>query len=90
MRIERHEKSHIVQLDDGSRWRIWPGDLGMTLGWKPDTKLSVIGIDDQFCSHALVDHAEGTRVRVISADEHWHPTEVARSMMPKPDAGDDR
>ena len=25
MRIAKHEKSHIVELEDGSAWRIWPG-----------------------------------------------------------------
>jgi hypothetical protein len=31
MRIRKHEESHIVELEDGSEWRIWPGDLGETL-----------------------------------------------------------
>ncbi len=31
MRIKRHEKSYIVELEDGSEWRIWPGDLVATL-----------------------------------------------------------
>ena len=31
MRIKKHEKSYIVELEDGSAWRIWPGDLVTTL-----------------------------------------------------------
>jgi hypothetical protein len=67
MLIKRHDKSYIVEMEDGSRWRIWPGDLATTLKWTPSTQLSVLEIDDQFCTHALVDQADGTRVRVIAA-----------------------
>jgi hypothetical protein len=28
-RIKLHAKSHIVELTDGSKWRIWPGDAGV-------------------------------------------------------------
>jgi hypothetical protein len=31
MQIEKHEKSYIVKLEDGSSWRIWPGDIALTL-----------------------------------------------------------
>ena len=33
MQIEKHDKSYIVKLEDGSSWRIWPGDIALTLGW---------------------------------------------------------
>jgi len=26
MRIKQHDRSHIVELSDGSAWRIWPGE----------------------------------------------------------------
>jgi hypothetical protein len=32
MQIEKHDKSYIVKLEDGSSWRIWPGDIALTLG----------------------------------------------------------
>ena len=31
MRIKKHDKSYIVELEDGSAWRIWPGDLVASL-----------------------------------------------------------
>jgi len=31
MLIKKHEKSDIVELGDGSLWRIWPGDIALTL-----------------------------------------------------------
>ena len=31
MKIRSHSESHIVELDDGSRWRIFPGDLDLPL-----------------------------------------------------------
>ena len=30
MRIKKREKSHIVELEDGSGWHIWPGDIAAT------------------------------------------------------------
>jgi hypothetical protein len=42
MKIKSHSESHIVELDDGSRWQIFPGDLDLTLNWKPETALSVV------------------------------------------------
>ena len=33
MQIKKHDKSHIVKLEDGSSWRIWPGDIALTLRW---------------------------------------------------------
>ena len=41
------------------------------------TQLTVTEIEDEFCTHALIDQAEGTRVRVIAATEHWPPEVVA-------------
>jgi len=53
MLIVKHDKSHIVDLEDGSRWRIWPGDIAATLQWLPTTELEVLAIDHEFCTHAL-------------------------------------
>jgi hypothetical protein len=74
MRIRSHSESHIVELDDDSRWQIFPGDLGLTLDWKPETELSVVPLDDEVCSHALIG-ANG-KVRVIPAGERWPIREV--------------
>ena len=38
MRIKKHDKSYIVEFEDGSTWRIWPGDLVATLFWIPSTR----------------------------------------------------
>jgi hypothetical protein len=35
MRIKQHDKSYIVELEDRSKWRIWPGDIAVTLQWLP-------------------------------------------------------
>jgi hypothetical protein len=77
MRIATHDKCHIVELEDGSRWRIWPGDVAATLQWMPTTELQVVGIDDECCSHVLVSETDGTQVKVISADRDW-PVETVR------------
>ena len=71
MLIKKHDKSDIVELEDGSLWRIWPGDVALTLNWLPTTDLLISEIADEFCSHALIDQTDGSRVRVIEANEDW-------------------
>ncbi len=66
-RIKSHAKSHIVELTDGSKWRIWPGDLAATLGWTSEAEIETLPIDDKFCSHVLIERSKGSRVRAIDA-----------------------
>ena len=78
--IVRHDKSDVVELSDGSRWRIWPEDLRNALGWQPATALRVVEIDHQFCSHALVNPADKSRTRAIAAHRAWPVEEVRKSL----------
>ncbi|WMT73500.1 hypothetical protein [Bradyrhizobium sp. Ash2021] len=78
MKIRSHSESHLVELDDGSRWQIFPGDLDITLNWKPETELSVVTVDDEVSSHALV--GGGGKVRVIREDETWPVREVKSAL----------
>jgi hypothetical protein len=80
MLIKKHDKCHIVELEDGSRWRIWPGDIAVTLQWLPTTELRVSEISDEFCSHTLLDEKDGSRVRVIEASTDWPVAQVRRSL----------
>jgi hypothetical protein len=80
MQITRLDKSYIVELEDGSRWRIWPGDIPTTLQWLLTTELEVLAIGDEFCSHALVDQTDGSRVGVIKADGDWPAEQVQRHL----------
>jgi integrase len=80
MLIRKHDTSHIVELEDGSRWRIWPGDLAATLQWSSTTDLAVSEIDDELCSHILSDQTGGSRVRAIDAREAWPVEQVRRSL----------
>jgi hypothetical protein len=70
----------MVELEDGSNWRIWPGDIATTLQWLPTTVLQVTEIDDEFCSHALIDQTEGSRVRAIKANKDWPVKQVQKSL----------
>jgi hypothetical protein len=79
MRIKKHEKSHIVKLEDDSSWRIWPGDVALTLRWLPTTVVHVLAIEDEFCSHALIDRRGGSQVRVIKESEDWPVQQVRQS-----------
>jgi hypothetical protein len=78
--IVRHDTSDIVQLSDGSRWRIWLGDVAATLQWYPTTELEIEPVEDELCSHVLINRANGSRVRVIDEGSNWPPEEVQRSL----------
>ena len=80
MLISRHDKRHIVELEDGARWRIWPGDIAATLKWLPTTELQVLASDHEFCSHVLINQSDGSRVGVIQADADWPAEQVRRHL----------
>jgi hypothetical protein len=83
MRIVRHDKCHVVELADGSRWRIWPADFTDTLQWLPTSEIDVIkaaGVSETLCSHMLVNRSDGSRVRVVDADTRW-PIETVREVL---------
>jgi hypothetical protein len=71
MKIRSQSKSHIVELNDGSRWKIFPGDLDIPLKWEPETDLRVEQIDDD---------TDGSRVRVIPATEEWPVGQVKQAL----------
>jgi hypothetical protein len=76
VRIRQHAESHIVELDDGTSWRVFPGDLDVTLNWRPDTDLKLVHIDDEISSHALISTNDNSRVRVLPTAENWPVKEV--------------
>jgi hypothetical protein len=76
MKILQHPESHLVKLDDGSVWQIFPGDLDLTLSWLPTTELRVFEINDEVASHALVNCDDGTRARVLALGERWPAAKV--------------
>jgi hypothetical protein len=80
MRITKHEKSYIVELSDGSAWRIWPADMAGTLQRLPTTEIDVKKIDDEICSHALINRSDGSQVRVIKANREWPLGDSLRSL----------
>lgn len=69
MKIRSHSESHIVELEDGSRWQIFPGDLDLTLDWKPETELTVVEAEDEVATHELL--GGGRKVRVRPVGESW-------------------
>jgi hypothetical protein len=76
MKIRAHSESHLVELDDGSRWRIFPGDLDVTLNWQPHDELKLVRVDDDASSHALISQSDNSSVRVLPADEEWSVKDV--------------
>lgn len=80
MKIRAHAESHVVELDDGSQWQIYPGDLATTLSWKPETDLQLEPSGDRVSSHVLVNAADQSRVRVIAASETWPDGEVKKAL----------
>ncbi len=81
MKIRTHSESHVVELDDGSQWQIFPGDLDLTLSWKPETDLTLERIgDDAVSSHVLVNTTDNSRVRVMATGERWPAAEVRNAL----------
>ena len=76
MKIRAHLESHIVELDDGSTWRIYPGDLDVTLNWQPADELKLVRIDNDASSHALISSSDNSKVRVLPADQQWSVRDV--------------
>jgi hypothetical protein len=80
MKIRKHSESHLVELDDGSKWQIFPGDVDVTLNWQPDTELNLVRIANDASSHALVSESDNSRVRVLPQDENWPVKEVKNTL----------
>ena len=78
MKIRSHSESHLVELDDGSKWKIFPGDLDITLHWGPDTDVRVEQVGEEISSHVLVSAADKHRVRAIPATKEWPVREVKK------------
>ncbi len=80
MKIRSHSESHLVELDDGSKWQIFPGDLDVTLNWKPTTELKLVRIYDPVSSHALVSRNDNSTVRVLPVGDKW-PVDQVRTVL---------
>jgi hypothetical protein len=80
MKIRAHAESHVVELDDGSQWQIYPGDLATTLSWNPETDLHLEPSGDRVSSHVLMNGTDQSRVRVIGAGEIWLAGEVKKAL----------
>ena len=78
MRIRSHSESHLVELDDCSNWKIFPGDLDITLHWGPDTDVRVEQGGEEISSHVFVSAADKHRVRAIPAKQEWPVREVKK------------
>ena len=76
MKILEHSESHIVKLDDGSTWQIFPGHIDYTLSWMPTTELRLFEVNDDVASHALINSDDGTHVRVRPQGERWPAAKV--------------
>ena len=80
MRVKKHEKSYIVELEDGSAWRIWPADLAKTVHRMPSARLAIDVIEDEHWTHVLIDRLHGICIRVIEA-AGWAPQEIEASLV---------
>ena len=53
-----------------------PGDLDVTIDWRPDTELRLVHIDNEINSRALINGGENSSVRVIPAADNWSGKDV--------------
>ena len=80
--ISRHDTVDVVELRDGTRWRIWPADVPATLRWLPTTELEIAQSSDELWTHVLINREDKSRVRVIAANETW-PVQAVRRVLEK-------
>jgi hypothetical protein len=78
MKILEHPESHIVKLNDGSTWQIFPGDIDHTLKWLPTTELRLFEVNDEVATHALINSDDGSRVRVRAQGERWPASKIRK------------
>jgi hypothetical protein len=78
MKILEHSESHIVKMQDGSAWQIFPGDVDQTLAWLPTSELRLFEINDDIATHAFINIDDGTRVRVRALGEPWPEARTKR------------
>jgi hypothetical protein len=69
--LKTHSESHLVELDDGSRWKIFLGDLDVTLNWSPETEFKLVLIKDEISSHAMISLDDNSRVRILAESDSW-------------------
>lgn len=58
-----YRKPHRLTLAD------LPGDVDVTLDWRPETDVTLLPVEDDVCSHMLV--SESAPVRVIEVGQPW-------------------
>ena len=78
IKIVAHPESHIVKLDDGSTWQIFPGDIDHTLAWLPTTELRLFEMNDEIASHALINCVTGPACVRAPMEKNG----LARKLMP--------
>lgn len=78
--IKRHDTSDVVELSDGSTWRIWPADVAATLAWLPTTRIKVVAVEHMLCSHVLVSQADGMKVKAKDGCDPWPARPVRRAL----------
>ena len=76
MLVENHHTGEIVQLADGSRWRIWPCDVPIAAMWFPGTRIEKKEIKKELCSHCLTNQSTGKRVGAIPFHRRWQIEEL--------------
>jgi len=76
MLIDVHEDGEILEMLDGTRWRVWPGDIPTTAIWLPTTSIEIQKIEHEFCSHALLKLPGRQLAKAIPADREWPVKEI--------------
>lgn len=78
MKIRSHSESHLVELDDVSKWKIFPGDLDITLHWG----LTLTSVSSRLRRRSARIRSSlwltTLGVRVIAATKEWPIREVKK------------
>jgi hypothetical protein len=65
------EKGKILELTDGSKWRVWPAHAQRSLAWSPGCSIDVYEFEKYLCTHSIYHVASKRAVGAIRFPRKW-------------------
>jgi hypothetical protein len=65
------QKGKILELTDGSRWRIWPAHNQRARAWSPGCSIEVYEFEKYLCTHSIYHVASKRAVGAIRFPRKW-------------------
>jgi len=65
------EKGKILELSDGSKWRVWPAHAQRSLVWSAGCTIEVYEFEKYLCTHSIYHVASKRAVGAIRFPRKW-------------------